>query len=135
MACKVFESVIKSKLLTFFKANNFLSLAQHGFLQGHSTCTNILECVNDWTLNINNGNYTRVAYIDFAKAFDTVCLSKLLYKLKCAGVDGLLLRVIESFLRNRSQSVVTEGVKSEPVNVISGVPQGSVLGLFFSLSI
>ena len=86
--CKTFETVIKNRILEFLNETNYLSDAQHGFLKGKSTCTNMLESLNDWTVNINNGNFTRVAYVDFSKAFDSVCHNKLLYKLSCAGIDG-----------------------------------------------
>ena len=69
-----------------------------------------------------------VAYIDFAKAFDTVTHSKLLYKLRKLGIDGALLSTIESFLTNRSQRVGINGTLSKSVSMKSGVPQGSVLG-------
>jgi hypothetical protein len=128
VCCKVFESIIKSKLLTFLKCNNILSSAQHGFIAGKSTCTNMLESLNDWSINVRNGYYTRVALIDFAKAFDSVCHTKLLYKLSVLGINGPLLNVIKSFLSERSQRVKIQGAVSLPVKLISGVPQGSVLG-------
>jgi len=80
VACKLFESIIRKRMIEFFEAGKTLNVLQHGFLEGHSTCTNLVETLNDWTINIRNGNYTRIAYIDFAKAFDTVCHSKLLFK-------------------------------------------------------
>jgi len=84
--------------------------------------------MNDWTINVNNKHYTRVAYIDFSHAFDSVCHSKLLYKLKALGINGLLLGTIKSFLHNRSQRVMINGTLSNSVALGSGVPQGSVLG-------
>ena len=114
--------------MNYFNVNHFLTVSQHGFLQGHSTCTNLLESINDWTINVRDGHYTRVAYIDFAKAFDTVTHSKLLYKLRRLGIDGALLSTIESFLTNRSQRVAINGTLSKSVSMKSGVPQGSVLG-------
>jgi len=128
VACKIFETTLRMHMMEFFKENNVLSLAQHEFLEGHSTCTNLIESINDWTINISNGHYTRVAYIDFAKAFDTVCYAKLIYKLRMVGIEGSLLATIESFLSNRSQRVMINRVVSDSVTMTSGVPQGSVLG-------
>lgn len=128
VACKVFETILKQHLQDFLQKHNLVSSSQHGFVAKHSTCTNMLESLNDWTINIKNGNFTRVAYIDLAKAFDTVCHSKLLLKLLCNGIEGLVLKNIESFLSDRYQQVVIQGVKSAPEKIISGVPQGSVLG-------
>jgi len=108
--------------------NNLLNSSQHGFVSGHSTCTNLLESLNDWSINIRNGNYTRVAYVDFAKAFDSVCHRKLLHKLSGLGISGPLHSIISSFLSNRSQCVVINGSISKSVKICSGIPQGSVLG-------
>ena len=66
--------------------------------------------------------------LDFSKAFDTVPHRKLLHKLEAYGISGPILNWINSFLTQRSMCVVVEGEKSRPVEVGSGVPQGTVLG-------
>ena len=71
---------------------------------------------------------TDIIYFDFKKAFDSVSHPKLLTKLEAYGISGLLLAWINNFLQNRSQFVVLRNCQSEPIPVISGVPQGSVLG-------
>jgi len=76
----------------------------------------------------NKGLRVDAMYIDFARAFDSVCHSKLLTKLKAYGVDYELLNWIKAFVSDRTQVVSIGDVASEPVRVISGVPQGSVLG-------
>lgn len=67
-------------------------------------------------------------YLDFAKAFDTVPHQRLLHKLKGYGVGGSILAWIESFLIGRKQRVRVAGSYSNWSSVLSGVPQGSVLG-------
>ena len=89
----------------------------------------MLESLNDWTINLKNGHQTRVVSIDFARAFDSVCHKKLLLKLKNYGIGNPVLKIIESYLLNRSQCVVIENEISDPVELTSGVPQGGVLGL------
>jgi ribonuclease P/MRP protein subunit RPP40 len=69
-----------------------------------------------------------IIYVDFAKAFDSVCHSKLLLKLAGYGITGSALNWISSFLSNRFQCVKVNGTLSDTCNVISGVPQGSILG-------
>jgi len=128
VACKIFETTVKQQLVTYLLSNNLLNASQHGFLSGHSTTTNLLESLNDWTINIKNVNNTRIAFIDFKSAFDSVSHAKLLFKLSRYGIKGNLLQLITSFLSDRKQSVVLNGVNSSEVSVISGVPQGSVLG-------
>jgi hypothetical protein len=65
--------------------------------------------------------------LDFAKAFDKVPHRRLLHKLKFYGVDGTTLAWISSFLSSRKQLVLLDGVKSSEKEVLSGVPQGTVL--------
>ena len=75
---KLMERVISRKIAEYLISSNLLSDAQHGFLKVRSPCTNLLECMNDWTLNIDLGCNTVIVYIDFAKAFDTVSHDKLM---------------------------------------------------------
>jgi len=67
-------------------------------------------------------------YLDFAKAFDSVPHGRLLLKLQSYGVNGCLLSWIRNFVTSRQHSVCVDGIYFTLINVISGVPQGSVLG-------
>ena len=69
-----------------------------------------------------------VIYLDFAKAFDKVDHEILLQKLKICGITGKLFSWIEKFITHRQQFVNIRGFHSVLALVISGVPQGSVLG-------
>ena len=77
---------------------------------------------------MTEGKQTDLILLDFSKAFDKVNHLKLLYKLQVHGVQGKTLGWIESFLVGRSQTVVLDGESSDELPVLSGVPQGSVLG-------
>ena len=67
-------------------------------------------------------------FLDFSKAFDKVDHGVLLHKLQNIGITGKIGAWIHSFLTDRSQTVVTNGKHSLPSEVVSGIPQGSVLG-------
>ena len=134
--CKILESIISSALTEFLLIHNLISKQQHGFLKRHSTATNLLESLNDWTLSFANKQTTIVAYIDFQRAFDSISHSKLIHKLMSYGISGNLLYWIQSFLTHRTQSVRVGSCLSNSCSVSSGVPQGSVLGpLLFLLFI
>jgi len=128
VACKLMERIIVCEMLHYLRSNNLISKQQHGFLSRRSTTTNLLETINDWTLAIDNRNAISVVYIDFARAFDTVCHSKLCYKLSRYGVTGNLLKWIQSFLTDRSQCTRVGQSCSDYVNLSSGIVQGSILG-------
>ena len=128
ICCKVYERIIRRTIVNHLKCNDLISHAQHGFLSGKSTQTQLLECINDWTKSIDSKKSVDVFYLDIAKAFDTVSHPKLLKKLESYGISGDLLRWIEDFLSFRTQYVSVKNCDSSRKKVDSGVPQGSVLG-------
>jgi len=96
------EHIINDILLRYPLDLRLISKQQHGFIQRRSVCTNLLDCLEDWTLNLQSRHVTDVIFFDLKKAFDTVCYSKLLIKLKSYGIFGNLLFWIEAFLCGHS---------------------------------
>ena len=126
--CKIMESIIKDQLMHYLTSKGLISKKQHAFIKSHSTATNLLECTHDWFISLNSRHATDIVYIDFSRAFDSIVFKKLLYKLESYGINGKLLAWIGAFLNNRSQCVVIDQCFSYVSTVLSGVPQGSVLG-------
>ena len=119
--------------MDFLDSNNILSPFQHGFHQGRSCETQLLTTLNDFSKTLNTSNQTDAILLDFFKAFDKVDHKILLSKIDSIGIQGPLLNWMSSFLSNRLQYVIVDGSTSEPCKVLSGVPQGTVLGPLFFL--
>ncbi len=126
--CRAFEKIVKKEILNHLLRNGTLTESQHGFLSNHSTITQLLECMSDWTSSLDNSQPVDVAYMDIAKAFDTVSHKKLLEKLEFYGISGRLLGWLKAWLSGRKQRVRIDDSYSSSADVGSGVPQGSVLG-------
>ena len=125
---KIMERVISKSILEHLSTNQLLSSAQHGFVSKRSTCTNLLESLNDWSLTIQDGHSVTVAYIDFNKAFDSVSHNKLFYCLHLYGIRGDLLLWLKCFFSGRTHRTRIGVSLSSVTNLLSGVVQGSGIG-------
>ena len=108
--------------------NNLINGSQHGFMQGKSCSTNLIDFLETVTKTIDNGKSADIFYLDFAKAFDKVPRELLLLKLKAKGVTGRIFNWIKTWLTNRTQQVKMGNCSSKKSEVKSGVPKGTVLG-------
>ena len=126
--CRVFEYIASESLLHHFMSCNLLSPYQFGFLPGRFSCSQLLSTINHWFASFDDRKSIHVVYTDIAKAFDTVSHSKLLSVLFSLGVSGKVLSWIKCFLYDRVQCVCVNNHFPSYLPVLSGVPQGSILG-------
>ena len=120
---KVFERLIYDKVIS--TVANSITPHQFGFQKGHSTLQQLLLFFHQL---ITSNDEIDVIYVDFRKAFDSVPHNELLVKLWNMGITGTLWKWFESYLSNRSQCVSINNSLSDCLPVLSGVPQGSILG-------
>lgn len=125
---KVMESIIKEHVVEYLNYKKWLSASQHGFVKGRSCLTNLLEAFEAWTRLLDEGHGIDVIFLDYQKAFDTVPHRRLLVKLVQLGITGKLLKWLKSFLFGRYMRVGIHDAFSQWIKMLSGVPQGSVLG-------
>ena len=128
VCCKIIESIIKDDLVAHLRTNKLITPSQHGFTKNRSCATNLLEFMEEITREVDRGECVDVVYLDFAKAFDKVPTARLLKKLKAHRAEGKVAAWIKAWLTDRAQRVNVRGKFSSWRQVLSGVPQGSVLG-------
>ena len=127
---KVFERVIRRALVIHLETQDMLPGDQHGFRQHRSTLTQLLSHWDQVLDHLEQGETVDVIYTDFSKAFDKCETNVLLHTLRECGVKGKVGTWLAAFLDplSRKQAVGVDGRVSSLSAVVSGVPQGTVLG-------
>ena len=135
ICCKTLEDILVSKIMQHLSEHDTYILigSQHGFRNGRSCKTQLVRFIQDLCENLDGAHNkarkkTDLIIMDFAKAFDKEPHRRLAYKLEYYGIRNDILQLITAWLSRRTQNVVIDGVRSDPAPVLSGVPQGSVLG-------
>ena len=133
---KVFEKAIHKHVHNFILANQIITPFQSGFMPRDSTVNQLTDMYNTFCQALDEGKEVRVVFCDISKAFYKVWHRGLLAKLHHYGITGNLHRWFVSYLSNRFQRVTIPGGISDWVEILAGVPQGSILGpLLFLLFI
>ena len=126
---KLMERVAANRLLNHMSLNNLHVLFQSSYKQFHSTETALLRIHSDILSALDNKKCVLLVLLDLSAAFDTIDHPTLFSRLANAiGLSGKALQWFVSYLTDRTQSVIINGVESETWNLLFGVPQGSVLG-------
>ena len=128
VVCKCLETIIRAQILEHLVRNKHISVSQFGFRSGRSCILQLIDVMEDWSQYIEDDESWDTIYLDFSKAFDSVAHKRLLHKISAFGILGSVLSWIQDFLTGRRQYISVKGGSSSWKDVLSGVPQGSVLG-------
>lgn len=125
---KIFEKIMYNQIYDYVNSNNIIPNTQCGFRQGYSTATALANVTSDIIEAIDDGKISALVLLDFSKAFDTINHQLMCAKLKYYGFSDLSTNLISSYLTERSQKIKCINKLSSSLNILSGVPQGSILG-------
>jgi len=122
---KIYEKIILEDIQ--ITISNKIREEQFAFHPGHSTDQQLTNLVDDISVNWNSKINTASVFIDVEKAFDKVWHEGLLYKMNKMHIHPSLIKIVHSFLQNRTFVVKQEDQTSTIRPILSGVPQGSCL--------
>ena len=125
---KILEKIVSFRLTSFLDHNSLISRFQFGFRKAHSTLHPLILFMNKITESLNNKSFTLSIFCDLRKAFDTVDHQILFKKFFKLGIRGVELEWFKSYLSDRQQYVIINGLPSTLLHILLGVPQGSILG-------
>ena len=125
---KILERVVLLQLQSHLCANSLLEIRQSAYGKYHSTETAVLSVLEGRLTKSDQKLVSILALLDLSAAFDTLDHAILLRRLESTfGISGLALSWFKSYLSDRTQSVVVDGLMSTPIPLVFGVPQGLVL--------
>ena len=132
---KILERIVFNQITDHLIKNNLIETFQSAYKSGHSTETALLRVVNDLFCFIDEGNVSLLTMLDLSAAFDTIDHDILFQRLSSHfGINDKVLRWIKSYLHERKQKVKLNNFYSDDLDLLYGVPQGSVLGpLLFTM--
>ena len=125
---KIFERLVCNRLMKFVKGNHLLPDGQFVYRKGLGSCDALLSMITVFQDCLDKDSECVAVSLDFSAAFDRVNHKALLYKLQLIGIGGPFLKIIENFISSRVQCVKMDGISGSFSDLVSGVPQGSVLG-------
>ena len=123
---KIYEKVMKQQLIVYLDTT--LSVFIGAYRKAYGTQHVLIRLLEDWKTKLDNNYIVGALLMDLSKAFDCIPQDLLIARLNAYGADENALVLIYSYLKRRKQSVRINNTYSSFQTILSGVPQGSVLG-------
>ena len=131
---KLLEKTVHQQLNNYLNINKILPDEQSGFRRFFSTTTLLLQITSFIYDALNNNKVISLVLLDFSKAFDSINHDIMITNLKEIGLSKIAINWFNSYLRKRKQRVIIDESYSDWLDVICGIPQGSILGpILFSI--
>ena len=127
------ERILRKPLVAFLEVNGKMNPSQHGFRNRRSCLSQLLEHYDNILKILEQGQNADCVYLDFSKCFDKIDIGLLCQKLKQNKIHSKLGTWLHNFLVGRKQHIVVDNELSNPSDVVSGIPQGMVLGPILAL--
>ena len=124
---KLFERIIERRLRNDLEAKGLIDDSQEGFRKRRGTGRCIYKLLDNIQNIIEQGKVVVALFIDLEKAFDSIWIDGLMYKLREAGINSYILNIIDHYLRNRNVYIEIGENRSESLKPEGGLPQGSIL--------
>ena len=125
---KLLERHVRNLILDHIYNTYPVSDHKWGFMHHCSSISALISVIYDWLYALDNGHEVCVVFFDVQKIFNSVPHMPLLQKLEEIGINQFILKWVQNYLTEHKQFVAVEGSSSNILQVLSGVPQGSVLG-------
>ena len=125
---KLLEKIVHQQIFENLERHNLLTDCQGEFRPNHSTISTVAQFTDTIVDNNDKKQISLVAYLDFSKAFDTIDHSIFIKKIRHMDFSNTPLKWFASNLKDRSQIVIANHIKSNSRKQLTGVPQGSILG-------
>lgn len=125
--CKIMERMINRRLLNYLTENDIIPDTQAGFRPGVDIIDQILKIITPIELGWTRGMTSIMVALDMKRAFDSVWLDGLRYKLHNTGMPHMMIRWLSDFIRDRTAQVKINNSLSTPITIHGGVAQGTVL--------
>lgn len=126
---KILEKVVMARINNHFDTNCLREVHQSAYRAGHSTETALVKVFNDMLCSVDNRQYVLLVLLDLSAAFDTIDHEVMIARLESLfGVQGQALEWLKSYFSGRTQRIIINSCSSSPVQLSTGIPQGSVAG-------